>query len=172
MQPNFKSATIKFVWKWEMRQAPLTTCYWKMFSKRWIRIVLMCSVYTYGEFVYKITNHNAATSIVARVKIENSDPFITLITTFDNIMQCHMSIVIVFVPAVENLWCFFFFIFLCCVVLFFRFPFLFFFLLIWLFQLKLKCHFNSYALFINQVEAYFRDMIDAIYTRFLKGRMS
>ena len=46
----------------------------------------MCSVYTYGEFVYKITNHNAATEIVIRVKIENNDPFIILITTFDNIM--------------------------------------------------------------------------------------
>ena len=45
----------------------------RMFSKMWIRIVIMCSVDTYGEFVYKITNRNAAREIVIRVKIENSD---------------------------------------------------------------------------------------------------
>ena len=46
----------------------------------------MGPVYTYGEFVYKITNRNAAREIVIRVKIENRDPFIIIITTFDDIM--------------------------------------------------------------------------------------
>ena len=58
----------------------------RMFSKRSIRIVIMGSVCTYGEFVYKITNRNAAIEIVIRVKIENNDSFIILIITFDNIM--------------------------------------------------------------------------------------
>ena len=49
----------------------------RMFSKRWIRIVIMGSVYTYGEFVYKITNRNAARELVIRVKIENSDSWKT-----------------------------------------------------------------------------------------------